>query len=270
VHAVARDISSCKVVEEQLGKSVLKLRRKAEELERSNRDLEQFAYVASHDLQTPLRKVKNFTILLRREYGDVLPSEDAQKYLRFIINGAEKSQALIDGLLAFSRTGRHLRIEETDLNVPLREALSILSEFIQERGVCVTADSLPIVQCDSVLLARVFQNLVGNAVKFRHLERPPRVHVGVEVEGTDWKFTVEDNGVGFDPRHAERIFVIFQRLPGIKQGTGLGLALCKKIIEQHGGRIWAESTPGEGSRFIFTIPQEYKNGHAYTEPPAPR
>ena len=160
-------------------------------------------------------------------------------------------------------------MQDVCLDEPLRDALSILSEFIRERGVRVTSDPLPTVHCDSVLLTRVFQNLVGNAVKFRRPNCQPMVHISVEPQGDDWQITVEDNGAGFDPRHAERIFVIFQRLPGTKRGSGLGLALCKKIVEQHGGRIWAESTPGEGSRFIFTLPQEYTDGHAHTEPPAP-
>lgn len=270
-YAVARDVTSRKMVEEQLGKYVLQLRKKAEELQRSNRDLEQFAYVASHDLQTPLRKVKNFTMLLQQEYGHLLDDPVAQKYMNLIVAGAEKSQELIDGLLSFSRTGRDIKHEALPLDVPLEDALSILNDFIEKRGVEIRKGPMPEVIGDRMLLTRVFQNLIGNAVKFRDQHKDPMwVRVWAEERESSWEISVQDNGVGFDPRHAERIFVIFQRLAGRKNGAGLGLALCKKIVERHGGTIWAESTPKEGSQLVFTLPKKYRNGHGYPSSPPTR
>lgn len=256
LYLVARDVTQRKMVESQIGQYVIQLRQKAEELERSNEDLEQFAYVASHDLQTPLRKVKNFTMLLQQEYGHLLNDEMSKKYMEMIVAGAERSQELIEGLLSFSRTGRSLKTEKLPLDRPLQDALGILNEYIEERDVHLEVSSLPDVYGDRILLARVFQNLIGNAIKFRDPKKEETyVRVWAEDRGDRWEVSVQDNGLGIGERHLKRIFIIFQRMSSRKNGSGLGLALCKKIVERHGGTIRVESTPGEGSRFIFTLPK---------------
>lgn len=238
------------------------LRRSNEELERSNRDLEQFAYAASHDLQTPLRKVKSFSLLLQEEIAPLLEKappeqrERVEKYLSFVIEGSERSQELINGLLSFSRTGRRLERSRVSMDKCLDDALFILDEHLREKGVTVTRGELPHLAVDASLITRVFQNLVGNAIKFRHDGRSPKVEIRCEERESDWLFSVQDNGIGLDLRHQERVFVIFQRIGTRKAGTGLGLALCKKIIEGHGGSIWFDSQLGRGSTFLFTLPKE--------------
>lgn len=256
IYAAARDVTERVAIERQLGDYLRKLQKKAEDLKRSNRDLESFAYAASHDLQTPLRKVCNFAAHLQDEYGDRLDDPMAQKYLRFIVDGASTAQALINGLLYFSRTGREIHAEWFDLDEALDEALFILEDDLQEKGVKVQRCKLPQVFGDKSLLARVFQNLIGNAVKFRHPEREPVVRICLEDHEDRWQVYVADNGLGFDMKHAEQIFVIFRRLGTAKNGSGLGLALCKRIVERHLGHIWAESVVGEGSTFYFTLPKE--------------
>jgi light-regulated signal transduction histidine kinase (bacteriophytochrome) len=249
-------------VDELLQEALRDLECHAEQLERSNRDLEQFAYAASHDLQTPLRKVKSFSMLLLEELQPELKHmpaerrEKLEKYFRFVIDGANRSQELINGLLSFSRIGRKLEKEEFPLDQSLDDALFILEEDIKEKGVAVLRRPLPVVVADPTLMARVFQNLVGNAIKFRQDGTVPRVEIGAEDREENWCLYVRDNGIGLDPRHYDRIFVIFQRIGVKKQGTGLGLALCKKIVESHGGHIWVESSPGEGATFYFTLPKE--------------
>jgi PAS domain S-box-containing protein len=256
IYAAARDVTHRKVIEQQLGSYLKKLRKKAQELERSNRDLEQFAYVASHDLQTPLRKVNNFAVHLQEEFGDRLDDPMAQKYLRFMIEGAGKAQALINGLLQFSRTGRELNATWFDLDEALDEALFILEDDLEEKQAIVKRCALPRVWGDRTLLARVFQNLVGNAIKFRHPGRAPEIKICLDDREDEWQVYISDNGIGFEMQHAEQIFDIFRRLTTTKQGSGLGLALCKRIVDRHGGRIWAESTPEEGTTFHFTLPKE--------------
>ncbi|MCW5874453.1 MAG: PAS domain-containing protein [Anaerolineales bacterium] len=231
------------------------LRRKNLDLERSNQELEQFAYVASHDLQEPLRMVSSYMQLLESRYKDKL-DDDAKEFISFAVDGATRMQRLIQDLLAFSRVGTRGRApEEVDSAVSLAEALQNLSVRIQENGARIQQGKLPTVFVDRNQLTQVLQNLVGNAIKFR-AEREPIIKINAERRGHFYEFRVEDNGIGFDQKHAERIFVIFQRLNSreLYEGTGIGLAISKKIIERHGGRIWVESQPGQGTTFYFTLP----------------
>ncbi|GAA0378279.1 sensor histidine kinase [Microbispora corallina] len=232
-----------------------RLAEQAEELRRSNAELEQFAYVASHDLQEPLRKVASFTRLLDQRYGDRL-DDRARQYMAFAVDGATRMQELIEDLLDLSRVGRTggERVP-TDSGVALRGALRNLDTLLTEAGAEVTHDPMPMVVGNASLLTQVFQNLVGNAVKFRSQE-PPRVHVGVRRDGEMWEFSCSDNGIGIDPKHAERIFLIFQRLHprDVHPGTGIGLSLCRKIVEYHGGRIWLDTAAGPGATFRWTLP----------------
>jgi signal transduction histidine kinase len=232
------------------------LARQADELARSNAELEQFAYVASHDLQEPLRMVASYTQLLAESYRGKL-DPDADDFIRYAVDGATRMQRLITDLLSYSRVGRGGRaLVPVDCRVLVRQALANLEMVIRESGARVTTDALPTVQADPSQLTQLFQNLIGNALKFR-TGAPPEIHVGAERRDGEVVLSVHDNGIGFDPKYAEKIFVIFQRLHGrTKQypGTGIGLAVCKKIVERHGGRIWAESTPGEGATFHFSIP----------------
>lgn len=242
--------------------AVRDLERYAAELERSNRDLEQFAYAASHDLQTPLRKVRSFSLLLKEELAPDIAAMDPERrkrletYFRFIVDGADRSQELINGLLSFSRIGRRVEKEWMPLDDALDDAVFILEEHIKKKSVRLERHPLPVVFATPSLMARVFQNLLGNAIKFRSDERKPRIEVGVDDLGQEWRVYVKDNGIGIDARHRERVFVIFQRIGAKKRGTGLGLALCKKIIESHGGKIWYESELGAGTVFYFTMPKE--------------
>lgn len=231
------------------------LKRTAEELARSNEELASFAYVASHDLQEPLRMVSSYTQLLARRYADRL-DDDAREFIRFAVDGATRMQQLINDLLEYSRVGTRTRpFEPTSFELILDRVLCNLSVAISEAGATVTRDPLPTVMADPTQMVQLFQNLIGNAIKFRG-EQPPRVHVSARQEGGEWIFSVRDNGIGIDPSYFERIFVIFQRLHGRSEypGTGIGLAICKKIVQRHGGRIWVESAPGEGACFSFSLP----------------
>jgi signal transduction histidine kinase len=226
------------------------------ELERSNSDLEQFAYVASHDLQEPLRKVASFTQLLQRRYQGQL-DERADQYIDFAVDGAKRMQVLINDLLAFSRVGRRAADPVVvDTGALLDDAVGNLAASIADTGALVSHGELPRVLGEASLLTAVFQNLVNNAVKF-HGEQVPEVRVDARRDGAEWVFSVEDNGIGIEAEYAERIFVIFQRLhaKSAYPGTGIGLAMCRKIVEHHGGRIWLD-TEAEGShtRFSFTLP----------------
>jgi signal transduction histidine kinase len=233
-----------------------RLDEQARDLERSNAELEQFAYVASHDLQEPLRKVASFTQLLERRYRGQL-DERADQYIAFAVDGAKRMQVLINDLLAFSRVGRLLRDHvEVDAGDLVAQALTNLSLVIEETGARVIVDELPRISGDVSLLTGVFQNLISNAVKFR-TDAPPCVHVGVRDAGEQWEFCVADNGIGIDADYAERIFVIFQRLhpKDAYPGTGIGLAMCRKIVEHHGGRIWLDTDAPTGTTFRFTLPK---------------
>jgi signal transduction histidine kinase len=232
-----------------------RLVRQAKDLEHSNRDLEQFAYVASHDLQEPLRKVTGFCELLRRRYGEEL-DERANTYIEFAVDGARRMSVLINDLLAFSRVGRgNVAPTPQDCERLLAAALGNLEKVITETGAWVTHDPLPTVPGVGSLLTTLLQNLVGNGLKFRASE-PPRIHIRAERDGEHWSFWVTDNGIGIDPAYAERIFVIFQRLHAKADypGTGIGLALCRRIVEHHGGRIWLDPAIAPGAAFRFTLP----------------
>ena len=228
----------------------------AEELERSNKDLEQFAYVASHDLQEPLRAVTGFVQLLRQELDNKL-TDTTSEYMTFVIEGVSRMQSLISGLLQYSRIGHHGQIRSIDARGALDRALAHLQVSIQETNTKITFDDLPMVRMDSVQLSQLFQNLVGNAIKFRS-NGNPEIHIGAVRQDSSWRFSVADNGIGIEPQYAEKIFLIFQRLHTRDKypGTGIGLAICKKIIERHGGTIWVESAIGRGSTFYFTVPDK--------------
>ena len=241
--------------------AVEQVRRLNEELTRSNQELEQFAYVASHDLQEPLRMVSSFTQLLAQRYGDKL-DQDAREFIGYAVDGANRMQRLIQDLLSYSRiTTRGQLFSPVDAHDALGEAIINLQSAIRESGALVTNEDLPRVLGDRTQIVQVFQNLIGNGIKFRKPGEPPRVHLRAERDAAGagfWAFSVADNGIGIAPRHFERLFVIFQRLHGKKEypGTGIGLALCKRIVERHGGRIWLESEEGKGSIFSFTLPSE--------------
>jgi signal transduction histidine kinase len=226
-----------------------------EALTRSNRDLEQFAHVASHDLQEPLRMVINYVELLESRWknGDYAETD---KYLEFIVEGASRSRQLINDLLEYSRARYEGKLPGVESETILKNALGNLKFSIAESGAKITNDPMPVITADPVKIAQVFQNLISNAIKFKKQE-PLQIHVGAREKDDEWLFSVRDNGIGIDASHIDKIFVIFKRLHSRKNypGNGIGLAICKKIVEQHGGRIWVESQVGQGCTFYFTIPR---------------
>jgi signal transduction histidine kinase len=234
---------------------VRSLNQQAGELKRSNGDLEQFAYIASHDLQEPLRMVSGFTGLLQRRYAGKLDA-DADEFIGFVIGGVNRMQALINDLLSYSRVGREdVAAKPVDMQLVVDQALANLQTAIEERSALVSRGPLPTVLANHGMLVRVFQNLISNALKFCKADRPI-VRIAAEQHGAEWVFSVADNGIGIDPQYRDRIFLIFQRLhqQGEYPGTGIGLAVVKRIVERNGGRIWLESEPGKGTTFFFTLP----------------
>ena len=247
---VAQDVTERKRMEAAL-------ERRSEELARSNVELEQFAYVASHDLREPLRMIISFLQLLSRRYSGEL-GDDADEFITFAVDGATRMEGLIEGLLEYSRVGTQGKAYETvAFEDVFEKALNNLTVALEEAGAEVTHDPLPTLKADDVQLGQLLQNLIGNAVKFRG-EDAPRVHVGAEEKDEEWLFSVSDNGIGMDPEGRDRVFEIFQRLVAREdyEGTGIGLSVCKKIVERRGGRIWVDSALGEGSTFYFTVPVE--------------
>jgi PAS domain S-box-containing protein len=251
VTAAIRNITERKRAEQHLVKTVA-------ELNRSNDELQQFAYVASHDLQEPLRMVASYTQLLAERYKGRLDS-DADEFIAYAVDGSNRMQVLIQDLLAYSRAGTNGKaLRKISSDNALTEALANLRATIQESGAVVTHDSLPLITTDGTQLAQIFQNLVGNAIKYRSAA-VPNVHISaVKNGGNEWIFSVRDNGLGIDPQYFDRIFVLFQRLHGQTEfkGTGIGLAICKKMLERLGGRIWVESQPEKGSTFHFALPEK--------------
>lgn len=243
-----RENAERKRAEEELKQAIVAL-------ERSNTELQQFAYVASHDLQEPLRMVSSFTQLLAKRYQGKL-DKDADEFIDYAVAGAKRMQALINDLLAYSRVGtRGKPFEPIDSEATFDQAIANLRVAIEEGEAVITHDPLPPLIADDLQIVQLFQNLLGNAIKF-HGKEPPRAHVSAKQENNEWVFSVRDNGIGIAPEYFDRIFVIFQRLHGREEypGTGTGLAICKRIVERHGGRIWVESEPSKGSTFYFTIP----------------
>ena len=233
-----------------------KVEERTVELTRSNADLAQFAYVASHDLQEPLRMVSSYMQLIEKRYKDKLDTAGTE-FMNYAVDGANRMQTMINDLLTFSRVGtRGNPFEPIDCEVILDQTLTNLQMAIEESQAIITHDPLPTVMADDTQMVQLFQNLIGNAIKFRRQEQL-RVHISAQAKEEEWVFSVRDNGTGIDPQYAERIFVIFQRLHSKEEypGTGIGLAVCKRVVERHGGKIWVESQPGQGSTFYFTIPK---------------
>jgi len=255
-----RDVTELRAAEEAIRQKTREIEAHAAELQRSNAELEQFAYVASHDLQEPLRMVASYCQLLQRRYKDKLDG-DANEFIGFAVEGANRMQRLINDLLGYSRTGRSggnpENFRATDA---LKTALANLQGAISESSAKIEFGDLPMIRADRTQIAQLFQNLLGNAIKFRRDGVSPLIRVGAAAEGSFWRFTVEDNGIGIEKDYLDRVFLIFQRLHERNKypGTGIGLAIAKKVIEHHGGRIWIESTPGQGSKFNFTLPATAK------------
>jgi two-component system, chemotaxis family, sensor kinase Cph1 len=238
----------------------------AQDLERSNAELKKFAYVASHDLQEPLNQVANYVQLLEMRYNDKL-DEDAQEFIDFAVEGVSLMQTLIDDILVYSKVDlKGNEWELTDLEIPLNHALGNLRGRINETGAVITYDALPTIMADSTQIMQLFQNLLANAIKFQKPGEPPQIHIGVQRQELSWVFSVTDNGIGLEPQFADRVFVIFQRLHTRDEypGSGMGLAICKKIVECHRGQIWVDSVPQQGATFQFTIPvggQDFPHAH---------
>ena len=244
---IASDITHLKTMEEELKNTNANL-------ERSNRELEQFAYVASHDLQEPLRMVASYTQLLAERYQQKL-DEKAQKYIFYAVDGATRMQGLIQDLLAYSRvTTRGGSMKPMDSREALDAALSNLQVAVADSGAVITHEGLPKVCADKTQLTQLFQNLISNAIKFKG-DDPPKIHISAQKKDLLWEFRVEDNGIGIESGYEEKVFIIFQRLHTRREypGSGIGLSLCKRIVQRHGGKIWFESEPGNSTVFYFTL-----------------
>ena len=244
----AIDITDRKLMEEDIkhaNNSLLK----------ANEELGQFAYAASHDLQEPLRNISLYSQLLARKFEQIVDPE-AQSFLQYVVDGSQRMRELISDILAFSQAQHsNLVLRPASLDHVLSIALANLQAAIRESGATITHDALPLLTVDAGRIAGLLQNLISNSIKYRKLDQPPRIHISAEKTGEEWTFAVHDNGAGFEPQYADQIFGIFKRLHGRDlPGTGIGLAICKKVVETHGGRIWAESTPRVGSTFFFTLP----------------
>ena len=232
------------------------LARRTEELARSNAELEQLAYVASHDLQEPLRMIASYLQLVEQRYNHKIDA-DATEFIGFAVDGAKRMQKLIDDLLAYSRLGSRAKpFQSMSCATIVKDAIQSVRAAVEANSAQITCGKLPAVMGDQAQLTHLFQNLIANAIKFRR-NQPPHIHIDADDAGESWCFSVRDNGIGIAPEYFERIFVMFQRLHSRSTypGTGIGLALCKRIVEHHQGRIWVESVPGEGSVFKFTLPK---------------
>jgi PAS domain S-box-containing protein len=252
---IARDISESKRIHAALLASEARFRQLAADLKRANEDLEQFAFSASHDLQEPLRSIKIYSELLTDRFGDGLDG-DARQFMRYLRNGATRMEALVGDLLTYTQVTKFEKTGEiTDANEALETALSNLAGAISQSGAQITTEPLPSVPVDSTHLQQLFQNLIGNAIKYRSLDKPPEIHVGAERKNEHCTFAVSDNGIGIDPADRENIFGLFKRLHANDKysGTGIGLAICQRIVDRYNGRIWVESEPGRGSTFRFTF-----------------
>ena len=259
-HSIAQYAAETRQAEREVQLLNADLERRAEartvELERSNRDLQRFAYMASHDLQEPLRMVGGYVGLLARRYKGKFDA-DADEFIQFAVDGAKRMQDLINDLLACARAGTEmLQKKPVNMELVLQQAISNLRTAVDESGAKITHDRLPELPADETKLVQVFQNLLSNSIKFCHPDTPPIIHVAAHRHGSAWVISVEDNGIGFDPKHSDRIFLMFQRLHGVGKfaGTGIGLAIVRRIVEAHGGDISAEARPGAGAKFTFTLP----------------
>jgi signal transduction histidine kinase len=231
-----------------------KLANYARELERSNKELGEFAYLASHDLQEPLRMVGSFLQLLQQRYQDKLDSV-ANEYIYYAVEGASRMKRLISDLLNYSRTNREWLIEQIDIAGTIREALQNLTASVNDSGAMIHFENMPVLAADRSQMIQLFQNLIGNAIKFRKKDEPLVIKISASQNNGCWQFSVEDNGIGIEEQYSEKIFVIFKKLHSNEkfEGTGIGLAIAKKIVERHGGKIWLESAPGKGTTFYFTL-----------------
>jgi len=253
---IARELDEVREARERIEWVNSQLQKQAEELTRSNRDLEQFAYVASHDLQEPLRKVASFCQLLQRRYAGQL-DERADQYIAFAVDGAQRMQRLINDLLAFSRIGRLTTgFTEVDLNKVMGDVAGQTEAALQYSDAELTWGEMPTIRGEEPLLTNLLVNLVSNSVKFRRPDVPPKVHVSARLVDGEWEISCRDNGIGIEPEFADKIFVIFQRLHSkdAYPGTGIGLAIVKKIVEYHGGRVWVDTDADEGTTIRFTLP----------------